>query len=127
MNQIQESNIYIGDQWSAIGKQLIENNIKYILNVTPVIIPKQKGSVSVNMSWGLLKCKTCDGVWNRDCNGATNIYKIAFNSINGLDRPNYLSRKRNLSGVLDDTSKPKFTRLETVKPFGIKIPLIPAF
>ena len=47
-----------------------------------------------NLSWGLLKCKTCDGVWNRDCNGAKNIYKIAFNSINGKDRPNYLSRKK---------------------------------
>lgn len=47
-----------------------------------------------NLCWGLLKCKTCDGVWNRECNGATNIYKIAFNSINGKDRPNYLSRKK---------------------------------
>ena len=35
-----------------------------------------------------------DDIVNRDCNGATNIYKIAFNSINGKDRPDYLSRKK---------------------------------
>lgn len=65
---------------------------------------------------GLLSCKNCANVWNRDCNGSTNIYKIAFNSIHKKDRPSYLCRN-NKSGVLDDTSKPKFTRLETVKPF----------
>ena len=47
----------------------------------------------------------------RDCNGATNIYKIAFNSIHKRDRPSYLCRN-NKSGVLDDTSKPKFTRID---------------
>jgi hypothetical protein len=65
---------------------------------------------------GLLSCKNFANVWNIDRNGATNIYKIAFNSIHKKDRPNYL-RRGNKSGVLDDTSKPKFTRLETVKPF----------
>ena len=57
--------------------------------------------------------KNCANVWNRDCNGATNIYKIAFNSINKIKRPSYLFR--NSSGVLDDTSKSKFTRSETSK------------
>jgi hypothetical protein len=64
---------------------------------------------------GLLSCKNCANVWNRDCNGAKNIYKIAFNSIRKKERPNYLCRS-NKSGVLHDTSKSKFTRLETVKP-----------
>lgn len=63
---------------------------------------------------GLISCKSCSNVWNRDCNGATNIYKIAYNSIHNMNRPSYLCR--NLSDVLDDTSKPQFTRLETVKP-----------
>ena len=63
---------------------------------------------------GLLSCKNCANVWNRDCNGAKNIYKIAYNSINKLERPSYLCRKS--SGVLHDTSKSKFTRLETGKP-----------
>ena len=64
---------------------------------------------------GLLSCKNCANVWNRDCNGATNIYKIAYNSIHKIDRPSYLCRS-NLSGTLDDVSKPKFTRSETGKP-----------
>jgi len=42
---------------------------------------------------GLLKCTTCSGLWNRDCNGAKNIYKIAKCSVEGKDRPLYLSRK----------------------------------
>ena len=62
-------------------------------------------------------------------NSERNIYKIASNSVHKKERPNYLCRsnksvswlrsrdsERN-PGVLDDTSKPKFTRLETVKPF----------
>ena len=62
---------------------------------------------------GLLKCKTCESVWNRDCNGATNIYKIAYNKINDLERsgalrskPSYLCRNpKNLSDVLDDQNQ----------------------
>ena len=64
---------------------------------------------------GLLSCKNCANIWNRDCNGATNIYKIAYNSIHKIERPSYLCRN-NLSGILDDVSKPKFTRSETGKP-----------
>ena len=44
---------------------------------------------------GLLRCKTCESVWNRDVNGATNINKIARNTINGIDRPSYLCRGNN--------------------------------
>ena len=43
--------------------------------------------------FGLVKCKTCDLVWNRDENSSCNIYKIAYNAINGLSRPNYLVRE----------------------------------
>ena len=64
---------------------------------------------------GLIACKKCSNVWNRDCNGATNIYKIAESHINKNIRPSYLCRG-NLSGVLDDTSKSKFTRSEMDKP-----------
>ena len=38
--------------------------------------------------YGLLGCNNCANIWNRDYNGATNIYKISFNSINKKDRPN---------------------------------------
>ena len=41
---------------------------------------------------GLICCKNGCGYWSRDVNGATNIYKIAYNAINGKERPNYLSR-----------------------------------
>lgn len=71
---------------------------------------------NLRLSHGLLRCKSCYNVWNRDCNGATNIYKIAFNAISKKDRPDYLRRAANKSSVLDDTLKPKFTRLETGKP-----------
>ncbi len=43
--------------------------------------PYKSGNILVH---GLLTCKKCSGVWNRDVNGATNIYRIAKNAINGL-------------------------------------------
>jgi len=51
--------------------------------------PYRNGSVLVH---GLIRCKNGCGYWNRDTNGATNIYKIAYNAINNKKRPNYLSR-----------------------------------
>jgi len=44
------------------------------------------------MCWGLLRCKSCNGFWNRDCNGAKNIYKIAENAVKQISRPGYLCR-----------------------------------
>jgi len=44
------------------------------------------------MCWGLLRCKSCNGFWNRDCNGAKNIYKIAENAVKSIARPAYLCR-----------------------------------
>ena len=65
---------------------------------------------------GLICCKNGCSYWNRDVNGATNIYKIAYNAINNKERPNYLSRSKNLSGSLDELLKPKFTRSVKDKP-----------
>ena len=42
---------------------------------------------------GLLRCKSGCGLWNRDRNGSSNIYKIAETSINKLERPSYLCRE----------------------------------
>ena len=53
--------------------------------------PYKSGNI---LCHGLIKCKTCLGVWNRDVNGATNIYRIAKNAINGLERPKYLCREK---------------------------------
>ena len=49
---------------------------------------------------GLLRCKNGCGLWNRDTNGAINIWKIAVRAIGGKERPEYLKRtKRSNSGV----------------------------
>lgn len=42
---------------------------------------------------GLLKCKSCKMLWNRDENSSNNIYLIARRTILGLERPEYLKRQ----------------------------------
>ena len=86
--------------------------------------PYRSGNVLIH---GLISCKNGYGYWNRDVNGATNIYKIAYNAINNKARPNYLTRltfglsrsnrSYNLSTGLDEPVKPKFTRSAKGKPF----------
>ena len=76
--------------------------------------PYRTGNIIVH---GLICCKNGCGYWNRDVNGSTNIYKIAYNVINNKERPNYLSRSKNLSGSLDELPKPKFTRSAKGKPY----------
>jgi hypothetical protein len=75
--------------------------------------PYRSGNVLIH---GLIRCKNGCGYWNRDVNGATNIYRIAYNAINNKVRPHYLSRSKNSSGSLDELPKSKFTRLEIGKP-----------
>lgn len=75
--------------------------------------PYKTGNILVH---GLICCKNGCGYWNRDVNGATNIYKIAYNAINNKERPNYLSRSNNSSGFLEEFPKSKFTCLEIGKP-----------
>ena len=45
---------------------------------------------------GLLKCQSCNTMWNRDVNGASNIYKIAYNTIHKKERSSYLCRNINI-------------------------------
>lgn len=66
--------------------------LKTISNNDDIQYPKKADIPEEILCHGLLKCKTCNSVWNRDCNGASNIYRIANKIINGLARPNYLSR-----------------------------------
>ena len=40
-------------------------------------------------------CKSGCGSWNRDRNGSSNIYKIAYQAIYGMERPSYLCRTSN--------------------------------
>jgi hypothetical protein len=52
-----------------------------------------KNKDEIRLVHGLLRCKSGCGLWNRDRNGSSNIYKIAKNTINKLARPNYLCRE----------------------------------
>jgi hypothetical protein len=47
----------------------------------------------IRLVHGLLRCKSGCGLWNRDRNGSSNIYKIAETAINKLERPSYLCRE----------------------------------
>jgi len=48
---------------------------------------------------GLLKCKTCNTIWNRDANSSRNQRDIAIALINGEARPKYLQRKHQLPAL----------------------------
>ena len=76
--------------------------------------PFRSGNVLVH---GLICCKNGRVFWNRDVNGAANIYKIAYDAINKKERSNYLSRSNKSSGSLDELPNPKFTRSAKGKPF----------
>lgn len=59
--------------------------------------PYRSGSI---LRHGLVKCKTCSRLWNRDTNAASNIWKIAMSAIRGEERPDYLRRARgSISGA----------------------------
>ena len=54
---------------------------------------------------GLLRCKSGCGLWNRDRNGSSNIYKIAKQAINKLERPSYLCRETSNQALLPSCYK----------------------
>jgi len=71
--------------------------------------PYKSGNILVH---GLISCKNCSNVWNRDVNGATNIYRIAKNAINGLERPKYLCREKKEENVkIEKPKKEKVKKL----------------
>jgi hypothetical protein len=71
--------------------------------------PYKSGNILVH---GLISCKNCSNVWNRDVNGATNIYRIAKNAINGIERPKYLCREKKDEDV--KIEKPKKAKVKKV-------------
>lgn len=54
--------------------------------------PKPKKD-DMRLVHGLLRCKSGCGLWNRDRNGSSNIYKISYQAIHNLERPSYLCRE----------------------------------
>ena len=71
--------------------------------------PYKSGNVLVH---GLISCKNCSNVWNRDVNGATNIYRIAKNAIKGIERPKYLCREKKEENI--KVEKPKKEKVKKV-------------
>ncbi len=67
---------------------------------------------------GALRCKNCEAVWNRDVNSGTNIYRIAKNAINGLERPKYLCREKKEDNV--KVEKPKKEKIKKVVQKNVK-------
>ena len=90
--------------------------------------PKPMKNNSI-LSHGVLVCKTCSALWNRDENSSRNIYKIAYNAIHQNERPTYLSRSKVISGTTSvgklqchsfsikerEPAQPQFTCPETGK------------
>jgi len=56
---------------------------------------------------GVLICKKCNALWNRDENSSRNIYKIAYNAINKKERPSYLCHQKKED---DDENKELITK-----------------
>jgi transposase len=67
---------------------------------------------------GLIMCKTCKALWNRDENSSCNIYKIAQLAVYGKDRPTYLCReiRKQLSGVTSTSHKQNLRKSVKAKP-----------
>jgi transposase len=78
---------------------------KFLIRKNPK--PYRSGNILVH---GLIKCKICSNVWNRDVNSATNIYKISNSAINGIERPKYLCREKK-----EDNKIKKVVRKKTNK------------
>jgi transposase len=67
---------------------------------------------------GLIMCKTCKALWNRDENSSCNIYKIAQLAVLGKERPKYLCRetKKQLSDIKSISQKHNLRKSEKTKP-----------
>jgi hypothetical protein len=75
---------------------------KFMVRKNPRPKPKENPNKEIKydemrLVHGLLRCKSGCGSWNRDRNGSSNIYKIAYQAIYGLERPGYLCRTSNQS------------------------------
>jgi hypothetical protein len=60
--------------------------------------PRPGKEANMILRHGLVKCKSCSGLWNRDMNAARNIYKVVKNEINRVGRPVYLRRTQSFIG-----------------------------
>jgi hypothetical protein len=82
--------VYLVDEYrtSCMCSKCCEGKCeKFIIRKNPK--PYKKANILVH---GALICKKCNAVWNRDVNGATNIFRIVKNIIDKKERPKYLCR-----------------------------------
>ena len=79
---------------------------KFIIRKNPK--PYKSSNILVH---GALCCKNCEAVWNRDVNSATNIYRIAKNAINGIERPKYLCRENKVDDKVEKLKKGKVKKV----------------
>ena len=97
-------NVYLVDEFRTSCKcSKCEGGLceKYIVRKNPK--PKKD---EMRLVHGLLRCKSGCGSWNRDRNGSSNIYKIAYQAIHKLERPSYLCREiKSNQGTLPSSYK----------------------
>jgi len=97
-------NVYLVDEFRTSCKcSRCEGGVceKYMIRKNPKPKPKEnkdnpKKEIKydeMRLVHGLLRCKNGCGAWNRDRNGSSNIYKIAYQAIHNLERPSYLCRE----------------------------------
>jgi hypothetical protein len=70
--------------------------------------PYRSGNILIH---GLICCKNGCGYWNRDVNGATNIYKIAYNAINKKRKTKLFIKKQKQLRVFRRIPKTKIYTL----------------
>jgi len=78
--------------------------------------PNQENYQDIILVHGALRCKICKAVWNRDVNGATNIWKIANAAINGEEKPKYLQRDKKVEEKSKKAKKSKVSKETKDKP-----------
>jgi hypothetical protein len=77
---------------------------------------KERKYDEMRLVHGLLRCKSGCGEWNRDRNGSSNIYKIADNAINNIERPSYLCRETSNQGTLPSVYNQTLCGYEKTQP-----------
>ena len=83
---------FLVDEFRTSCRCSVEGCAGECIKIRPCYNPRPWKQDLLIMRHGLLKCKTCAKLWNRDTNAARNIYKIAYNAINKEPRPPYLCR-----------------------------------
>jgi hypothetical protein len=82
--------------------------------------------LEMSSTYGLRRCihNECRITWNRDVNAARNIHHLLSTEGRGLDRPEYLCKKRSVKQIKSDPTSPTLplsTSVNNVSTLSIKI------